>query len=66
MKGKQLLIAVLILGVLGAIAYFTSIDDQGGQVAETAGVGKTVVKDLKPEDITTISIADKVATQGSR
>jgi predicted ribosomally synthesized peptide with SipW-like signal peptide len=31
MKGKQLLIAVLILGVLGAIAYFTSIDDQGGQ-----------------------------------
>ena len=31
MKGKQLLIAVLILGVLGAIAYFISIDDQGGQ-----------------------------------
>jgi len=62
MKGKQLLIAVLILGVLGAIAYFTSIDDQGGQVADTAGVGKTVVKDLKPEDITTISIADKEAT----
>ncbi|SVC33676.1 uncharacterized protein METZ01_LOCUS286530, partial [marine metagenome] len=54
MKGKQLLIAVITLVVLGGIAYFTSIDDLGSQVAKTAGVGKTVVKDLKPEDITTI------------
>ena len=62
MKGKQLLIAVITLGVLGGIAYFTSIDDQGSQMAETAGVGKTVVKNLKPEDIATISISGKEAS----
>ena len=48
MKGKQLLIAVLALGVLGGIAYFTSIKAPGSQATEQTGVGKTVVADPDP------------------
>ena len=60
MKGKQLLIAVIILGVLGGIAYFTSTHDQGSQAK--IGVGKTVVTDLDPSKIATIAITDNDAT----
>ena len=62
MKGKQLLIAVLALGVLGSIAYFNSIDDQGSQATEKAGVGKPVITDLDPAKIATIAITDNDAT----
>ena len=60
MKGKQLLIAVIVLGVLGGIAYFTSTHDQGSQAK--IGVGKTVVTDLDPSKIATIAITDNDAT----
>ena len=62
MKGKQLLIAVLTLGVLGGIAYFTSIKDQGSQATEKTGVGKTVVTDLDPAKIATITVMDNDAS----
>ena len=58
MKGKQLLIAALALGVLGGIAYFTSSDGQGSRATEKSGVGKTVVTDLDPAKIATIAITD--------
>ena len=58
MKGKQLLIAVIALGVLGGIAYFTSIKDRSGTSSEKTGIGKTVVTDLDPAKIATIAISD--------
>ena len=62
MKGKQLLIAALALGVLGGIAYFTSSDAQGSRATEKSGVGKTVVTDLDPAKIATIAITDNDAS----
>ena len=62
MKGKQLLIAALALGVLGGIAYFTSSDGQGSRATEKSGVGKTVVTDLDPAKIATIAITDNDAS----
>jgi len=58
MKGKQLLIAVLALGVLGGIAYFTSIKDRGGRSPAKSGIGKTVITNLDPAKIATIAITD--------
>ena len=60
MKGKQLLIAVLALGILGGIAYFTLTPNQGSP-AKT-GVGKIVVTDLDPAKIATIAITDNDAS----
>ena len=62
MKGKQLLIAVLALGVLGSIAYFTSDKTLGGDASDKAGIGKTVVTDLDPAKIATIAITDNDTT----
>ncbi len=62
MKGKQLLIAVLALGILGGIAYFTSDKTLGGDSSDKAGIGKTVVTDLDPAKIATIAITDNDAT----
>ncbi len=62
MKGKQLLIAVLALGILGSIAYFTSDKTLGGDASDKAGIGKTVVTDLDPAKIATIAITDNDAT----
>ncbi len=62
MKGKQLLIAVLALGVLGSIAYFTSDKTLGGDASDKAGIGKTLVTDLDPAKIATIAITDNDAT----
>jgi len=62
MKGKQLLIAVLALGILGTIAYFTSDKTLGGDASDKAGIGKTVVTDLDPAKIATIAITDNDAT----
>ena len=62
MKGKQLLIAVLALGILGSIAYFTSDKTLGGDASDKAGIGKTVVTDLDPAKIATIAIMDNDAT----
>jgi len=60
MKGKQLLIAVLALGILGGISYFTLTPNQGSQ--EKTGVGKIVVTDLDPAKIATIAITDNDAS----
>ena len=60
MKGKQLLIAVLALGILGGIAYFILTQNQGSQLK--TGVGKTVVTDLDPAKIATIAITDNDAS----
>ena len=62
MKGKQLLIAVLALGLLGSIAYFNSNKTLGDDASDKAGIGKTLVTDLDPEKITTIAITDNDAT----
>ena len=62
MKGKQLLIAVLALGVLGSIAYFTSDKALGGGASDKAGIGKTVITDLDPAKIATIAITDNDTT----
>ena len=62
MKGKQLLIAVIALGLLGGIAYFTSDKTLGGDASDKAGIGKTVVTDLDPAKIATIAITDNEAT----
>ena len=62
MKGKQLLIAVLALGLLGSIAYFNSNETLGDDASDKAGIGKTLVTDLDPEKITTIAITDNDAT----
>ena len=62
MKGKQLLIAVLALGLLGGIAYFTSDKTLGGDASDKAGIGKTVVTDLDPAKIATIAITDNDTT----
>ena len=60
MKGKQLLIAVLALGILGGIAYFILTQNQGSQ--SKTGFGKTVVTDLDPAKIATIAITDNDAS----
>ena len=62
MKGKQLLIAVLALGVLGSIAYFNSDKTLGGGASDKAGIGKTVITDLDPAKIATIAITDNDTT----
>ncbi|HIC34452.1 MAG TPA: hypothetical protein EYO78_06585, partial [Gammaproteobacteria bacterium] len=62
MKGKQLLIAVLALGLLGGIAYFTSDKTLGGDASDKAGIGKTLVTDLDPAKIATIAITDNDGT----
>ena len=62
MKGKQLLIAVLALGLLGSIAYFNSNETLGDDASDKAGIGKTLVTDLDPAKITTIAITDNDAT----
>ena len=60
MKGKQLLIAVLALGILGGIAYFILTQNQGSQ--SKTDFGKTVVTDLDPAKIATIAITDNDAS----
>jgi FKBP-type peptidyl-prolyl cis-trans isomerase len=62
MKGKQLLIAVIALGLLGGIAYFTSDKTLGGDASDKAGIGKTVVTGLDPAKIATIAITDNDTT----
>jgi len=62
MKGKQLLVAVLALGILGSIAYFNSDKTLGSAASDKAGIGKTVITDLDPAKITTIAITDNDAT----
>jgi FKBP-type peptidyl-prolyl cis-trans isomerase len=62
MKGKQLLIAMIALGLLGGIAYFTSDKTLGGDASDKAGIGKTIVTDLDPAKIATIAITDNDAT----
>ena len=39
MKNKNLLIAVIVLGVLGAIAFFTSNNGQSNQSSDKSGIG---------------------------
>ena len=58
MKNKNLLIAVIILGVLGAIALFTS-NSQSNQPSDKSGIGKEVVTKLNPKEIAKITITDK-------
>jgi FKBP-type peptidyl-prolyl cis-trans isomerase len=59
MKNKNLLIAVIVLGVLGAIAFFTSNNGQSNQSSDKSGIGKEVVTKLDPTKITKITITDK-------
>ena len=58
MKNKNLLIAVIVLGVLGAIAFFTS-NSQSNQAINQSGIGKEVVTKLDPSKISKITITDK-------
>ncbi len=58
MKNKNLLIAVIILGVLGAIAFFTS-NSQSNPSSDKSGIGKEVVTKLNPKEIAKITITDK-------
>ena len=58
MKNKQVLIAIIILGVLGVIAFFTS-NNQSNQPSDKSGIGKEVVTKLDPVKITKITITDK-------
>ena len=59
MKNKNLLIAVIVLGVLGAIAFFTSNNGQSNQSSDKSGIGKEVVTKLDPTKISKITITDK-------
>ena len=59
MKGKQLLIAVIALGVLGALAFFTSDRNQDGQSSDQSGIGTEVVTKLDPSKVKTVVITDK-------
>lgn len=58
MKNKNLLIAVIVLGVLGAIAFFTSNNGQSNQSSDKSGIGKEVVTKLDPSKISKITITD--------
>ena len=58
MKNKQVLIAIIILGVLGVIAFFTS-NNQSNQPSDKSGIGKEVVTKLDPKKIAKITITDK-------
>ena len=58
MKNKNLLIAVIVLGVLGAIAFFTS-NNQSNLSRDKSGIGKDVVTKLDPKEIAKITITDK-------
>ena len=62
MKGKQLLIAVIVLVVLGALALFTSGGNQGGRSSGQSGIGSEVVTKLEPEKVTSVVITDKDGT----
>ena len=62
MKGKQLLIAVIALGVLGALAFFTSERNQGSQSSDQSGIGSEVVTKLDPSKVKTVVITDKDGT----
>ncbi len=57
MKNKNLLIAVIVLGMLGAIAFFTS-NSQSNQSRDKSGIGKEVVTKLDPKEIAKITITD--------
>lgn len=59
MKGKQLLIAVIVLVVLGALALFTSGGNQDGQSSGQSGIGSEVVTKLDPSKVTSVVITDK-------
>ena len=58
MKNKQVLIAIIVLGVLGVIAFFTS-NNQSNQPSDKSGIGKEVVTKLDPKKIAKITITDK-------
>ena len=59
MNGKQLLIAVIALGVLGALALFTSGRNMGNQSSGQSGIGSDVVTKLDPSKVSSVVIADK-------
>ena len=61
MKHKNLLIAVIVLGVLGAIAFFTSNNGQSNQSSDKSGIGKEVVTKLDPTKISKITKISKSA-----
>ena len=62
MKGKQFLIAVIVLVVLGALALFTSGGNQDGQSSGQSGIGSEVVTKLDPSKVTSVVITDKDGT----
>jgi len=59
MNGKQLLIAVIALGVLGALALFTSGRNMGNQSSGQSGIGSDVVTKLDPSKVSSVVITDK-------
>ncbi len=59
MNGKQLLIAVITLGVLGALALFTSGRNMGNQSSGQSGIGSDVVTKLDPSKVSSVVITDK-------
>jgi len=59
MNGKQLLIAVIALGVLGALALFTSGRNKGNQSSGQSGIGSDVVTKLDPSKVNSVVITDK-------
>tara|TARA_B100000614_G_scaffold54079_4_gene46790 strand:- start:3369 stop:5279 length:1911 start_codon:yes stop_codon:yes gene_type:complete len=59
MNGKQLLIAVIALGVLGAMALFTSDRNMGNQSSGQSGIGSDVVTKLDPSKVSSVVITDK-------
>ena len=59
MNGKQLLIAVIALGVLGALALFTSGRNKGNQSSGQSGIGSDVVTKLDPSKVSSVVITDK-------
>ena len=59
MNGKQLLIAVIALGVLGAMALFTSDRNMGNQSSGQSGIGSDVVTKLDTSKVSSVVITDK-------
>ena len=59
MNGKQLLIAVIALGVLGALALFTSGRNKDNQSSGQSGIGSDVVTKLDPSKVSSVVITDK-------